>query len=442
MTSLVMKSVKSTMKTKLHKLFSLAALSLLIPSQTVLAEAVPLDRIAAVVNDGIVMQSELDQRVAIVKEQLQSKNTRLPADNILRSQVLNRLVLESIQKQLAAQQGIRISDSQLNAAIGNIAQSNNMTLEQFRDALIAEGRDYKAAREQIRNEMLLQSVQQNLVNRRIRVSAQEIENFMSSEDGQSQISAEYLLGHILVAVPSQASPEMIQKAELEASALYKKLKEGADFTEIAIANSDAPNALKGGDLGWRKVAELPEVIGKSVRKLAKGEFSKPIRSPSGFHIFLAKDQRGGNVQLVEQRLVSHILIKPSEIRTPAQARRQINEIYNRIKKGESFSDLAQEFSDDPASGSEGGSLGWTQDGQMVPEFEQVMNALPIGTLSQPFESRFGWHILTVLDKRTENMAEQMQESRARSAIRKRKFNEELSTWLREIHSQAYIEVKE
>jgi peptidyl-prolyl cis-trans isomerase SurA len=430
------------MKTKLHKLFSLAALSLLIPSQTVLAEAVPLDRIAAVVNDGIVMQSELDQRVAIVKEQLQSKNTRLPADNILRSQVLNRLVLESIQKQLAAQQGIRISDSQLNAAISNIAQSNNMTLEQFRDALIAEGRDYNAAREQIRNEMLLQSVQQNLVNRRIRVSAQEIENFMSSEDGQSQISAEYLLGHILVAVPSQASPEMIQKAELEASALYKKLKEGADFTEIAIANSDAPNALKGGDLGWRKVAELPEVIGKSVRNLAKGEFSKPIRSPSGFHIFLAKDQRGGNVQLVEQRLVSHILIKPSEIRTPAQARRQINEIYNRIKKGESFSDLAQEFSDDPASGSEGGSLGWTQDGQMVPEFEQVMNALPIGTLSQPFESRFGWHILTVLDKRTENMAEQMQESRARSAIRKRKFNEELSTWLREIHSQAYIEVKE
>lgn len=442
MTSLVMKSVKSTMKTKLHKLFSIAALSLLIPSQTVLAEAVPLDRIAAVVNDGIVMQSELDQRVAIVKEQLQSKNTRLPADNILRSQVLNRLVLESIQKQLAAQQGIRISDSQLNAAISNIAQSNNMTLEQFRDALIAEGRDYKAAREQIRNEMLLQSVQQNLVNRRIRVSAQEIENFMSSEDGQSQISAEYLLGHILVAVPSQASPEMIQKAELEATALYKKLKEGADFTEIAIANSDAPNALKGGDLGWRKVAELPEVIGKSVRNLAKGEFSKPIRSPSGFHIFLAKDQRGGNVQLVEQRLVSHILIKPSEIRTPAQARRQINEIYNRIKKGESFSDLAQEFSDDPASGSEGGSLGWTQDGQMVPEFEQVMNALPIGTLSQPFESRFGWHILTVLDKRTENMAEQMQESRARSAIRKRKFNEELSTWLREIHSQAYIEVKE
>jgi len=177
-------------------------------------------------------------------------------------------------------------------------------------------------------------------------------------------------------------------------------------------------------------------------KLSKGEFSKPIRSPGGFHIFLAKDLRGGDVQLVQQRLVSHILIKTSEIRTPAQARRQINEIYRRIQNGESFSDLAQEFSDDPASGSEGGSLGWTQDGQMVPEFEQVMNATPVGGVSQPFESRFGWHILTVLDKRTENMADQMQENRARAAIRKRKFNEELNTWLREIHSQAYIEIKE
>lgn len=442
MTLLVLKSVKNTMKTKLHKLLSLAALSVLIPSQALLAQTIPLDRIAAIVNDGIVMQSELDQRLAIVKDQLRAKNTRLPADNVLRSQVLNRLILESIQKQLAVQQGIRISDSQLNTAIDNIAKSNNMTLEQFRSALIAEGRDYNTAREQIRNEMLLQSLQQNLVNRRIRVSTQEIENFMSSQDGQSQMSAEYLLGHILIAVPSQASPELIQNAERKALEIYKKLSNGADFSEEAIANSDAPNALQGGDLGWRKVSELPETIGNSVRNLAKGEFSKPIRTPSGFHIFLAREQRGGNVQLIEQRLVSHILIKPSEIRTPVQARSQINEIHRRVISGESFSDLAQEFSDDPGSGSEGGSLGWTQDGQMVPEFEQVMNATAVGEVSQPFESRFGWHILTVLDQRSENVAEQMQENRARAAIRKRKFNEELSTWMREIHSQAYIEIKE
>ena len=430
------------MKTKLHKILSIAAFSLLIPSQSLLAAEVPLDRIIAVVNDGIVMESEFQQRMGIVKEQLSARNTRIPPDDVLAKQVLNRLVLESIQKQLAEQQGIRISESQLNAALANIAAKNGLSLEQFREALIAEGRDYNAAREQIRDEMLLNSVQQNMVNRRIRVSEQELENFLNSVDGKSQISAEYSLGHILIAIPSQASPEIIQKAERKANDVYKKLQNGADFAETAVEFSNAPNALKGGDLGWRKATELPEALGDAVRKLDIGAFNKPIRSPGGFHILLLKDKRGGEVQLVEQRLVSHILIKPSEIRTPAQAQRQINQLHQRIQQGESFADLAKEFSDDPASGSEGGSLGWTQDGQMVPEFEQVMNNTPINGVSTPFESRFGWHILTVLDKRTQDMGEEMQENRARAAIRKRKFNEELSTWLREIHSQAYIEIKE
>lgn len=430
------------MKTKLHKFISIAALSLLLPSQSINAAEVLLDRIVAIVDDGIIMQSELEQRTDIIREQLQARNTRIPPGNVLRNQVLNRLIIESLQKQLAERQGIRISESQLNLAISNIAAQNGMSIDQFRDALIAEGRDYNAAREQIRDELLLQSVQQNMVNRRIRVSAQEIENFLNSEEGQSRVSAEYNLGHILVSVPSQASPEIIQRAEQKAQSIYKRLSDGADFSEEAIANSDAPNALNGGDLGWRKVSELPEALAKATKKLQVGEFSKPVRSPSGFHILLAKDQRGGDILLVEQRLVSHILIKPSEIRTPAQAQQQINDLYNRIQNGENFADLAREFSDDPGSGSEGGSLGWTQSGQMVPEFEQVMNSTPIGGVSEPFESRFGWHILTVLDKRTEDMAEQMQENRARAAIQKRKFNEELSTWLREIHSQAYIEIKE
>ena len=430
------------MKTKLHKILSIAAFSLLIPSQSLLAAEVPLDRIIAVVNDGIVMESEFQQRMGIVKEQLSARNTRIPPDNVLAKQVLNRLVLESIQKQLAEQQGIRISESQLNAALGNIAAKNGLSLEQFREALIAEGRDYNAAREQIRDEMLLNSVQQNMVNRRIRVSEQELENFLNSVDGKSQISAEYSLGHILIAIPSQASPEIIQKAERKANDVYKKLQNGADFAETAVEFSNAPNALKGGDLGWRKATELPEALSDAARKLDIGGYNKPVRSPGGFHILLLKDKRGGEVQLVEQRLVSHILIKPSEIRTPAQAQRQIKQLHQRIQQGESFADLAKEFSDDPASGSEGGSLGWTQDGQMVPEFEQVMNNTPINGVSAPFESRFGWHILTVLDKRTQDMGEEMQENRARAAIRKRKFNEELSTWLREIHSQAYIEIKE
>lgn len=430
------------MKTKLRNILTAATFSLLIPTFSVSAAEVPLDRIAAVVNDGIIMQSELEQRIDLVKEQLSSRQTRLPPENILKKQVLNRLIIESLQKQLAEQQGIRISDSQLNSAITNIAAQNGMSLEQFRDALIAEGRDYNQSREQIRNELLITNVQQNLVNRRIRVSEQELQNYLSSADGQSQVSAEYLLGHILLATPSQASPELIQQAERKAKDIHKKLVEGADFSETAVEFSNAPNALKGGDLGWRKMSELPEPLSKAIRKLSPGEFSLPVRSPSGFHIFLAKDKRGGAVQLVEQKLVSHILLKQSEIRTKAQAKRQISELYQRIRSGESFADLAKEFSDDPASGSEGGSLGWAQNGQMVPEFEQVMNSTPIGEISEPFESRFGWHILTVLDTRTEDLGEEMQENSARAAIRKRKFNEELATWLREIRSQAYVDIKE
>ncbi|EAR60875.1 peptidylprolyl isomerase [Neptuniibacter caesariensis] len=430
------------MKNKLHKLISAAALSLLLPVSHSHAAEIPLDRIAAVVNEGIILQSELEQRTSITREQLQSRNTRIPPEHILRKQVLNRLIIESIQKQMAEQNGVRVSDSQLNGAIANIAAQNGLSIDQFREALIAEGRDYNQAREQIRNEMLINSVQQNLVNRRIRVSEQELSNFLNSEDGKSQASAEFLLGHILIATPSQASPEIIQQAESKAKEIFDKLNNGADFAETAVEFSNAPNALKGGDLGWRKANELPEALSKAVRKLSPGEFSKPVRSPSGFHILLAKDKRGGAVQLIDQRLVSHILLKPTEIRTNEQAKRQISQLYQRIASGEDFAALAKEFSDDPASGSEGGSLGWTQNGQMVPEFEQVMNSTAVGQVSEPFESRFGWHILTVLDTRTEDMGETMQENRARATIRKRKFNEELSNWLREIRSQAYVDIKE
>ncbi|PIE24873.1 MAG: molecular chaperone SurA [Neptuniibacter caesariensis] len=430
------------MKIKLRKICAIAAFSLLAPITSSQAAEVPLDRVAAIVNEGIILQSELNQRTALIKEQLLARETRIPPDHILRRQVLNRLILESIQKQLAAQQGIRISDSQLNSAIANIAAQNGLSIEQFREALIAEGRDYAQAREQIRNEMLINSVQQNLVNRRIRVSEQELESFLSSEDGKNQSAAEYLLSHIMLSIPPQASPETIQKAETKANKVYKMLLEGADFAETAVEFSNAQNALKGGDLGWRKVSELPEVLGNAVRNLSPGELSKPVRSPSGFHIILARDKRGGAVQLIDQKLVSHILLKSSEIRTKEQAKRQIEQLYQRIKSGESFASLAKEYSDDPASGSEGGSLGWTQNGQMVPEFEQVMNSTAVGQVSTPFESRFGWHILTVLDARTKDVGEKMQENRARTAIRKRKFHEELSNWLREIRSQAYIDIKE
>ncbi|WP_286239844.1 peptidylprolyl isomerase [Neptuniibacter halophilus] len=443
MTLLDMKSVKIKMITKLRHSLAAFAIGALIPAASGLQAAeIPLDRVAAIVNDGVIMQSELDNRTALVREQLQAQQTSLPPENVLRKQVLSRLVIESIQRQLAEQQGIRISDSQLNAALTNIAAQNGMNLEQFRNALIAEGRDYAQAREQIRNELLINNVQQNLVNRRIRVSEQELNDFLRSADGQTQTAADYLLGHILIATPAQASPELIQQAERKAEQVYQALQEGGEFAELAVEFSNAPNALKGGDLGWRKLSELPQELGDAVRKLSPGEYTRPIRSPSGFHIMLAKDKRGGSVQIINQRLVSHILLTPSEIRSNQQAKQQITQLYQRILSGEDFAALAREFSDDAVSASEGGSLGWTQNGQMVPEFEQVMNSTAVGQVSSPFESRFGWHIVKVMDSRTQDLGDEMQESRAREAIRKRKFNEELINWLREIRSQAYVDIKE
>lgn len=420
----------------------LAALLLLaLPLTSVNAEL--LDRVAAIVNEDVVLESELEQRLELVTEQINARgeDTRLPPENVLKQQVLDRLILESIQTQIAQQQGIRVSDRQLNDALERIAQQNNMTLGQFREALIAEGQDYNAAREQIRREILLSQVQQSNVNRRISVSDQEVQNFLDSELGQQEIQAEFQLRNILIALPDGASPQMIQQAEEKSRDLYQQLQEGADFAELALAASNAPNALQGGELGWRRESELPEPLAAAIGKLSPGQISQPVRTPGGFHILKVEDKRGGKVQLVNQVKVRHILLTPNEIRSPEQTRRLIDELYRRLQDGEPFDELARRYSDDAASGSQGGDLGWTQNGQMVPEFEQVMNSTDKGEISEPFQSRFGWHILQVQDYRTQDMGEEMLESQARNSIRQRKFSEELNNWLREIRSQAYIERK-
>ncbi len=405
-------------------------------------QAEVLDRIAAVVNEDIVLESELDQRLTLVRQQIAAREgTRLPPEDVLRQQVLDRLILENIQLQIAERQGIRVSDRQLNEALGRIASQNNMTLAQFRDALVAEGQDYALAREQIRREILLTQVQQSSVNRRINVSEQEIQNFLDSELGQQQVQAEFNLRNILFALPESATPEMIQQAKQKAQDARRQLAEGTPFAELAIAVSNAPNALQGGELGWRRESELPEALANAVNKLSPGEISQPVKTPGGFHLLLLEDKRGGKVQLVEQTKVRHILLTPNEIRSAEQTRRLINDLYQRLREGQPFDELARRYSDDAASGSQGGDLGWTQNGQMVPEFEQVMNSTAKGEISEPFESRFGWHILQVQDYRTQDLGEEMLESQARSSIRQRKFNEELLNWLREIRSQAYVERK-
>jgi peptidyl-prolyl cis-trans isomerase SurA len=289
--------------------------------------------------------------------------------------------------------------------------------------------------------MLVAQVQQSNVSRRIRISDQEIRAFLKSDAAKAN-QPELLLSTILIPIPDQASPQEIKDAEAKANGAYNELKSGANFAEMAIAISSDPNALNGGDLGWRKTAELPEVLAEVLVKVKAGEITAPIRTPSGFYITQLRDKRGGSTQLVQQTHVQHILLKPSEIRTAAQTKRLIDRLYTRINEGESFATLAKELSDDAASGSEGGELGWTSPGQMVPEFEQMMDRTPNGVMSEPFESRFGWHILKVIDRRTEDMSDKLLESQAKATIGKRKFAEELNTWMREIRAEAYVEIKE
>ena len=400
-----------------------------------------LDRVIAIVNSDIIMESELHQRTSLVSQQIAARGMQSPPADTLRQQVLDRLILENIQIQIAEEQGLRVSDRQLNETLEGIAAQNNMTLEQFRQALIAEGEDYAQAREQIRREILLNQVQQSNVNRRIQVSDQEVRNYLSSELGQQQEQAEFLLSNILVALPSQASPAMIQDAERKALEILSQLQDGADFANTAVAQSNAPNALSGGDLGWRRQNELPGAIAAEVAGMQPGSITTPIRTPSGFNIMLVRDVRGGSATLIEQSQVRHILVSPNEIRSPEQTRVLAVDLYNRLQDGQPFEELARRYSDDTGSGSLGGDLGWAQDGQMVPEFEQVMKDTPVGRISRPFESRFGWHILEVLDRRTQDVGSEMRESQARNSIRQRKYTEELDNWLREIRSQAFIDLK-
>lgn len=400
-----------------------------------------LDNIVAVVNDDIIMKSELDLRTSLVTDQILARGAQVPPPDILLQQVLDRLILDSLQLQIAERQGLRVSDRQLNDTLENIAAQNGMTLSEFRDALIAEGQDYAQAREQIRRELLVSQVQQSNVNRRIQITEQEVRNFLNSDAAKQQAQAEFLLSNILIALPSQASPEDIQAAERRAQNLYQQLNEGAAFADLAVLASNAPNALNGGDLGWRNQNELPENLATALSGLQPGQFSRPIRTPSGYHILHVRDRRGGDVTLVEQTLVSHILLTPNEIRSPQQTRSLANDLRNRLREGQPFEDLARRYSDDPGSGSQGGNLDWTQEGQMVPEFEQVMINTPVGEIAEPFESRFGWHILWVRDRRTQDMTNEMMENMARNTIGQRKFSEELDNWLRELRSQSYIEIR-
>lgn len=403
------------------------------------AKPVLLDQVAAIVDDDVIMNSSLEQRIQQIKSQ--NTNNQLPNDAALRKQVLESMIIESIQLQMADRGNIHISDAQLNETLERIASQNNMTLSQFRQTMEAEGTSFSVAREQILNEMRISRVQRSMVGERIQITDQDVDYFLASEIGKMASAAEYHLGHILIATPANATPADINAAEKKANEIVKKLRQGADFRQMAMAESNSRTALEGGDLGWRKEAQLPSLFANTVPNMQLDTVSDAISSSSGFHIIKLLGKRGGNTKLVTQYKARHILISPNELRSDKDREDLINDLYKRLKAGEDFALLAREYSDDPGSAASGGGLGWVNVGDMVPEFNETMLETPVGHISAPFQSQFGWHILEVENKRETDVGVENQRNQVRNLLYGRRFEEELPIWLRKIRAESYVEIK-
>nr|WP_162935038.1 peptidylprolyl isomerase [Pseudomonas cavernae] len=405
------------------------------------AEVQPLNRVVAIVDNDVIMQSQLDQRLREVQQTIAKRGAALPPEHVLSQQVLERLIIEDIQLQIGDRSGIRITDEELNQAIGTIAQRNGMSVEQFRAALTRDGLSFEDAREQVRREMIISRVRQRRVAERIQVTEQEVQNFLASDLGKLQLSEEYHLANILIPVPESASSEAIQAADRQASELYQQLQQGADFAQLAIARSASETALEGGDMGWRKAAQLPSPFDAMIGALKAGEVTQPMRTPGGFIILKLLEKRGGGAQVRDEVHVRHILIKPSEIRSEAEAQRLAERLYERIQAGEDFGELAKSFSEDPGSALNGGDLNWIDPNALVPEFREQMANTASGELSKPFKSTYGWHVLQVMGRRATDSSEQFREQQALNILRNRKYDEELQAWLRQIRDESYVEIK-
>ena len=400
-----------------------------------------LDGIVAVVDDDVVLASELVERRDDVHKRLRQEGaTELPPLDALMSQLMERLVIENIQLQMANQRGIVIDDETLTEAVNGFARQSQMSLDEFRESLEQEGNSYRKLREDVRRELQLQRVQRLLVNRRITITDQDLDDLVASPFFQEMISDEYRVGHILLAVDG-SEPETVERAAREADEIVAKLRDGADFAQMALEHSAASTALEGGDLGWRGAGELPSLFAEQVVAMAPGDTADPIRNSLGFHIVQLLEQRGVSRQRQLQSLVRHILVQPSAIRSPEETRELAIDVRRRILAGEDFAELAKEFSDDPGSALAGGELGWSDGSDFVPAFREVMTALDIGDVSEPFESLHGWHVVEVLDRRDRDMSDEARRSMAMQVLHSRRFEEELQEWLQEIRDEAYVELR-
>ena len=400
-----------------------------------------LDRIVAVVNDEVITRNDLDERVNLAFAQLRRQGTPPPPREVLEKQLLDRMINDRVQLQYAKETGLRVDDIELDRAINRIAEENKLTLAQLRQALERDGVPFAKFREDIRNEIITVRLREREVDNRIVVTDAEIDNFIKARQAQVGVSDEYNLSHILVTVPEKASPEQIQARRARAEEALSQVKAGTDFRQVAATFSDAPDALQGGNMGWRDASRLPTLFAEALQKLKPGEVSELLRSPNGFHLLRLNDRRGAaSPVIVSQTHARHILIKTNELVSEDEARRRLIALKERLDNKADFAELARAHSED-ASSVKGGDLGWLSPGDTVPEFERAMNQLKPGEVSDPVKTPFGWHLIQVLERRDQDVTQERKRLEARRALRERKTEEAFEDWVRQARDRAYVEYR-
>jgi peptidyl-prolyl cis-trans isomerase SurA len=401
-----------------------------------------LDKVAAIVNAGVVLESEVQDLLKSIKKQSAKNNQALPSDNALRTQVMDKLINDSLIVQIGERMGVQVSDAQLDQTITNMAKENKLTLSQFRETIISDGEDYEKYRENVRTELISGEVQRNSVRRRIYISPQEVSNLLDLMKEQTNSDVEYHLGHILIEFPSNAKQADMIASKERANKVIELLNSGSNFTKIAIASSGGANALDGGDLGWKNINEMPTLFSELIAGKDKGTVVGPVRTGLGFSIVKVLDIRGRQIVEIEEVNASHILIKPSIILSEAKAEAQLQDMLNKINAGEAtFADLAKEFSEGPTS-VRGGDLGWSDPKNYDPAFKDALAEMKIGEYHKPFRSSFGWHIIKLNDRRMMDATSQMNKNRVYQILNNRKFGVESARWIKETRDEAYIEIFE
>lgn len=414
---------------------------LLAASLQVSANLVIMDSIVAVVDEDVILQSEMQERIDTLKAQI-TDASQLPPDDILREQIVERLIVESLQLQMAERAGVRINDEEINEALQGIAEQNRMSVAQFRAAIEKDGISYASMRRQIEREMMIARVQQGMMRNRIEISEQEIKNFLASELGAVMTADEYRIAHILVPLPEDASATQIAKIQADAEDLLKQVAEGADFSALAVGHSAGQNALSGGDLGWRKIAQLPSMFAATAETMVAGDVRGPIQSGSGFHLIKLLETRGARAEgQIAQSQVRHVLIQPSEIRTDEEALEMAESLREEVANGRAFDEIAKLYSDDPGSALSGGDLGWARAGTYVPTFEAQLQSSELDALSPVFKSQHGYHFLEVTGRRIEDFSDRFRMGQAENYLRNQRFDEELQNWIREIRDDAFVEIR-